>query len=109
MVAVRAELVMSFNSKIFLSIVLLCSMQTAYSLKVPGPPSGVFGSARDASVVVSWVAPSNNGGAPITMYTVTSVPGNKICFTSGKKICTVMGLTNGRSYKFTVKATNKIG
>jgi peptidoglycan/xylan/chitin deacetylase (PgdA/CDA1 family) len=72
----------------------------------PGTPSGVAG---DASVAVSWTAPTSDGGSPITGYTVTASPGGATCSTSGALSCTVTALTNGTAYTFTVRATNSIG
>ena len=76
---------------------------------VPGAPTGVVATANgNAQSAVWWTAPLSNGGAAITNYTVTSSPGNKTCTTSGIS-CTVLGLTNGTSYTFTVTATNGSG
>ena len=76
---------------------------------VPGAPTGVKGVAKDASALVSWSAPTDNGGAAITAYAVTSNPGALTCGTSGALSCTVAGLTNGTPYTFTVAATNVAG
>jgi hypothetical protein len=57
---------------------------------------------------VTWTAPSNNGGAPITGYTVTS-SGGQTCTTTGALSCTVTGLSSFRSYTFTVTANNAAG
>ena len=77
---------------------------------VPTAPRSVSGVARDASVTVSWSAPSSNGGAAITGYLVTASggvsPSTKQCAASP---CTVTGLTKGTPYTFTVKATNARG
>lgn len=68
----------------------------------------------DGALTVSWTAPSDNG-SPITKYTVTGVPGGS-CITEvvapatePATSCTIMGLTNGTPYKFTVVATNASG
>jgi len=62
-----------------------------------------------AQAVVSWTAPDNNGGSPITKYTVTASPGGKTVAATGVTTATVTGLKNGTSYTFTVTATNAIG
>ena len=69
---------------------------------VPGAPTGVGGVAGAGKVVVSWVAPAFDGGAPISGYTVTSSPGGKSCTTAGALTCEVTGLSNGTGYTFTV-------
>lgn len=40
---------------------------------VPDAPTAVTGTAGNAQVLVSWTAPSSNGGSTITAYTVTAV------------------------------------
>ena len=79
----------------------------------PYPPSKVSAAARPASAVVSWLAPTSNGGSPITGYTATAVDlkgsTGRQCSTTGALSCTVRGLTNGTSYTFTVKSRNAYG
>ena len=75
----------------------------------PGAPTAVNATAgQNASSLVSWTAPSSNGGAAISRYTVTSSPGTLTC-TSATTSCTVNALTNGTNYTFTVTATNSAG
>ena len=80
---------------------------------VPSAPTGVSGVSGDQQVVVSWTAPSSDGGDAITGYTVTpyvgSVAQTPTAFTSNATTETVGGLTNGAAYTFTVIATNTAG
>lgn len=77
----------------------------------PSPPDApTIGSATagNASAVVSFTAPANNGGAAITGYTATSTPDGRTGSCSASP-CTVNGLTNGQSYTFVVSASNSAG
>jgi hypothetical protein len=85
------------------------SADPSSSPAAPGPPSGAKASGGDATAKVTWHAPAFDGGSAITGYTVTSTPGNKTCSTGGSLGCTVKGLTNGTTYTFTVRASNKLG
>lgn len=79
---------------------------------VPGAPTIGTATAVDGSTAtVSFTAPANNGGSPITSYTATSSPGNitGTLAQSGSGTITVSGLTGGVTYTFTVKATNAVG
>ncbi len=74
----------------------------------PAEPEAVSATAGNAEATVSWTAPSDNGGSPVTGYTATSAPDGQICTTS-ETSCTVTGLSNGTEYTFTVVATNAAG
>ena len=74
----------------------------------PGAPTGPSATAGDAQASVSFSAPTDTGGSPITGYTVTSNPGNKTGAGTGSPIV-VTGLTNGTPYTFTVVAANIAG
>ncbi len=75
---------------------------------IPGAPGLVTAAPGNAQATVSFVAPVSNGGAPITLYTVTSNPGG-IIRTGISSPITVTGLANGTAYTFTVTATNSAG
>jgi hypothetical protein len=85
---------------------------------VPSAPTRLAGTAGDDEVVLSWVAPSSNGGSTIEGYDVCEAT------TSGSEKCaspvngttpvrattyTVTGLSNGSTYYFTVEAVNAAG
>jgi large repetitive protein len=76
-------------------------------LGVPDPPGQptVGSTVLSKSVALSWPTPANNG-APIDSYQVSYSGGRQTCPASP---CTITGLTNGRSYTFTVKAHNLVG
>ena len=75
---------------------------------IPDAPTTITGVSENSQVIVSWIAPINNGGTIITSYIVTSNPGGLTATTLDGTITTttVTGLTNGISYTFTVIATN---
>ncbi len=76
----------------------------------PAAPRAVQASGGDTTALVSWSPPSDDGGAPVTRYTVTATPGGQtVTATAGQSTATVTGLTNGQSYWFTVRATNAVG
>ena len=78
-------------------------------LTVPGAPSVTSVVRGNAHVRVGWSAPGSDGGSTITGYAVTATPGGRTCSTTGVRTCTVTGLTNGQSYRFSVRAANAVG
>ena len=77
---------------------------------IPNAPTGVTKAMGDGQATISFLAPINTGGSAVLSYTVTSSPGNFTCTVNAPATsCNVTGLTNGTSYTFTVKATNKNG
>ncbi len=78
-------------------------------ISAPNTPTSVNGVRGITQVALSWSAPINTGGSPITSYTATAVQdGTKTCSTA-TLTCTIIGLTMGNSYTFTVTATNAVG
>ena len=72
---------------------------------VPGAPTIGTATAGNASAAVAFTAPASNGGRPILSYRATSTPGG-LTATATTSPITVVGLTNGTAYTFTVSAQN---
>src|SRR5690349_3070695 len=85
------------------------TLAPAAALAAPTPPSaptGVTASPATSQALVSWTAPSNNGGSAITAYTITPYIGSAaqapVTVNNGSATsATVTGLTNGSAYTFT--------
>ena len=79
----------------------------------PTAPTGVTATPASSQAVVSWGAPSSNGGSPVTSYTVTpyvgSTAGTPVQVGGSATTATVTGLTDGTGYTFTVTAANANG
>ena len=81
----------------------------------PQPPTAAGAVVGDGSAVVSWTAPVNNGGSPVTAYAVQAYQGGvaaagKTCAATAPAVtCTVNGLSNGVAYTYRVTATNVAG
>ena len=89
---------------------------------VPAAPSVSRGGSGE--VALTWAAPSSNGGADVSGYTITTcdISGNPVTLSdvngnpigpfvySGSTLsATVQFLVNGTTYRFTVAATNSQG
>ena len=80
---------------------------------IPGPPSGLVAERGDGTATVRF-APAFTNGSGIKNYTLTAVDLDVVAnggqsVTGAKSPLTVVGLTNGDRYLFTVSATNDIG
>jgi hypothetical protein len=75
---------------------------------VPDAPTIGTATPGSTQASVTFTAPTNNGGATITSYTVTSSPGGFTASDASSPIV-VPGLINGIAYTFTVTATNSAG
>ncbi|MBD2863369.1 fibronectin type III domain-containing protein [Paenibacillus oceani] len=78
------------------------------TIEKPGAPTGAAAAAGNGKATISFTPPADDGGSPITGYTVTSSPGGLVETGSASPI-TVTGLTNLTEYTFTVVATNAKG
>jgi hypothetical protein len=76
---------------------------------VPTPPTSLIATASNHEALLSWDAPSSDGGSALTGYTVTATPGGKSVTTTSGTIATITGLTNGTAYTFSVTANNAAG
>lgn len=81
--------------------------------QAPSVPRSVSGLAGTNSIRVFWQNPIFDGASPITSYTAV-INGESASCTAGPTLtqyqnCVINGLDNGRSYTFTVVATNAIG
>jgi alpha-tubulin suppressor-like RCC1 family protein len=76
---------------------------------LPGAASQLAVATGDGRATVSWHAASSNGSA-ITTYRVSAAPGGRTTIVSGsRRSATLTGLTNGSTYTFAVRASNKVG
>jgi titin len=70
----------------------------------------VTATAGNGSILVSWNAPADDGGSPITSYTATALPGGATCTGNFEGIeCLITGLTAGTEYAVSVVAYNMAG
>jgi hypothetical protein len=76
----------------------------------PGAPTITSVAAGDKLITVSFSAPANTGGLPITLYTATATAGAaNVSATSSTSPLVITGLTNGTSYTVKMTATTAFG
>ena len=80
------------------------------SQTVPGAPMNLMAEATDGAVVLTWEAPADDDGAPITDYEYRiDGEGEWISIDSPDTTHTVTDLVNDTAYVFQVRAVNRIG
>ena len=109
---------------LFVASILLAGAQAVVSaapagavVTVPGAPTLVKAVGVNKAIDVSWKAPASNGGSRITGYTVAAKAGTvtNTCHTTSTPIliaptsCSVLYLTNGKTYSVVVRAMNTKG
>ena len=77
--------------------------------EVPGAPTVLKAVPGNHSATVSWAPPTEDGGTPVTGYTITVRPsGRTIDIGTESTSWSVFGLDNGAAYTLTVTATNAV-
>ena len=85
------------------------------TLSAPGAPRGLRAAPGNAEVTLTWVAPADGGGTPITEYQVrhaqgASVPAGTSWRSAGTALREVIaGLANDQRHAFEVRAVNSEG
>jgi hypothetical protein len=83
-------------------------------ISLPGGPSTITTSVQNNNIVVSWAAPSNNGGAAITGYKLYSIVGGTetlLATLDGTQTSysVTTGIELGNTYTYSVKSVNTVG
>ena len=86
----------------------------------PSAPANVEATAGDSRLTITWTAPADNGGAPVTSYTVAYKANAFTCPTpntistwtlrsTSNTSITIGGLANDHAYRLCVRASNSAG
>ena len=91
-----------------ITIDLTAQVTATFAALPPSAPTLNQAAAGNARVTLAFSPPASNGGAIITSYTATCVPGN-VTASGLSSPLVVTGLANGTSYQCSVAATNANG
>jgi len=106
---------MEWNADPFGIYIISSAITAGSSATTPAAPTSISGIPGNSQVLLTWTAPSNNGGSPITDYTIEySNDGGELWTNfphtaSTATTAAVTGLANGTSYVFRVAAVNAAG
>lgn len=76
---------------------------------VAGSPTVAAPVVAKGQVTLSWTAPTNSGGVPLTGYSITAAGAAPETPTAAATSIVITGLTNGGKYDFSIRALNSIG
>ena len=96
------------TSSVGTSPAAIANVTPVTSVHEPGAP-GVSVTPGDGSALVTVTAPAYDGGAPVTLYTVSVDPGGASATLTAPGSIILSGLTNGTSYTISVTATSSAG
>ena len=87
------------------------SVALSVVVAVPGSPTAITATTANGEATVTFTAPSFTGSAAITGYTIraTATDGSTVTVNATGSPAKVTGLTPGKSYRFTVIASNSAG
>src|SRR2546428_7317178 len=98
---------------VLLGLVAFAMVPATQAATAPTRPLALQSAAGDAAVTLSWLAPSNDGGSPITAYKVYrgTIAGAETLLVTLADVRTYFdsGLINGRTYWYQVSAVNAVG
>lgn len=81
-------------------------------LTTPSTPISLTVTPGDGSLALTWAPPTDDGGLPVTSYTVEHSSDNANWVTVSPVVgtsTTITGLANGQAYAIRVAATNSLG
>lgn len=82
---------------------------------VPGPPLELKASISGSRATLTWSAPQNDGGDPVTGYVLAYRAVADASWQDGPqtdantRTATIVGLIDGKAYEFSVRARNSVG
>ena len=105
-----------YQQSVFFSTFSTLGNPVTYNVQWIAPPSvpqNLQANTSNSQVILSWSAPSSNGGSPITNYKIfkSTSSGTETLFatTENMTLYNDTSVTNGQTYFYTVTAVNSVG